>query len=239
MSEDRVKWLISVNAGRRHKWVLEQLAKIPKGETILDAGAGTQPYKPQCSHLLYTSQDFNQYDGKGDGKGLQNGIFDIISDIVSDIVEIPVADESFDNVLCTEVFEHVPDPVRALKELTRIVKPGGRIIITAPFCSLTHFAPYHFCDGFNRYFWKKWLSDFGFQITDLVANGNFFDYLAQEVDRIDHMIKQYCPGHKKCDPSAVDSILATLKSASSKTTDAGEMLTFAYFIVAEKKNGND
>jgi len=57
-------------------------------------------------------------------------------DIVSDITSISVDDESFDCILCTEVLEHVPDAVAAIREFSRILKPGGILIITAPFCTL-------------------------------------------------------------------------------------------------------
>lgn len=64
--------------------------------------------------------------------------------ILSDITTILELDASFDAVKCIEVFEHIPEPVKAVKEFSRILKPGGILILTAPFCSLTHFAPYYF-----------------------------------------------------------------------------------------------
>jgi ubiquinone/menaquinone biosynthesis C-methylase UbiE len=77
-------------------------------------------------------------------------------DIVSDITSIPLPDNSVDAILYTEVFEHIPDAISALKEFNRLLKPGGTMLITAPFCSLTHFAPYHFC-GYSRYWYKHHL----------------------------------------------------------------------------------
>ena len=76
----------------------------------------------------YTAQDFSQYDGKQNNIGLHNleWTYDSI-DIVSDITDIPVKDNSFEAVLCTEVLEHVPDPNRALQELVRVTSVGGGI----------------------------------------------------------------------------------------------------------------
>ncbi len=80
-------------------------------------------------------------------------------DIVSDITSIPLPDASVDAIMCTEVFEHIPDPIAAVKEFGRLVKPGGYLLITAPFASLTHFAPYHFASGLSRFFYEKHLPD--------------------------------------------------------------------------------
>ena len=61
----------------------------------------------------------------------------------------------------------LPEPVKAIKEFARLLKSSGHIIITAPFCSLTHFALYHFHTGFNRYFYEKHLPDNGFEIGQI------------------------------------------------------------------------
>jgi SAM-dependent methyltransferase len=44
----------------RINWVLQQLKGLPKGASILDAGAGERVFKNHCSHLEYVSQDFAQ-----------------------------------------------------------------------------------------------------------------------------------------------------------------------------------
>ena len=144
----------------REIWLQETLKKIPKDSRILDAGAGELKYKHFCSHLDYVSQDFAQYDGKGDGRGLHKGSWNQNSlDIISDITAIPEPDASFDAIICKDVFEHIPEPIKAIQEFARLLKRGGLLILTAPFCSLTHFAPYHFHTGFNRYFYEKHLPD--------------------------------------------------------------------------------
>ncbi|MER3422335.1 MAG: SAM-dependent methyltransferase, partial [Nitrospiraceae bacterium] len=45
--------------------------------------------------------------------------------------------------------------------------------------------------GFNRYFYEKHLPEFGFEIVEVTANGNFFEYAAQEIRRIPEMSKSY------------------------------------------------
>jgi SAM-dependent methyltransferase len=180
------------NLSTREAWLEKALGAIPPGSRILDAGAGECQYRRFCTHLDYVSQDFAQYEGGEGHGGLQTGTWDTSKiDIVSDITEIPVPSGSFDAVMCVEVLEHVPDPVRAVRELVRLLRPGGTLVITAPFNSLTHFAPYHFATGFNRYFYEKLLDEEGCEILELSWNGNYFEGLAQELRRLDSVGRQY------------------------------------------------
>jgi SAM-dependent methyltransferase len=45
---------------------------------------------------------------------------------------LPFADQSFDAVLCLETIEHLPDAARSAKEMMRILRPGGQVMITTP-----------------------------------------------------------------------------------------------------------
>ena len=146
--KNKIKKLSFINCGRNNKatrdlWLEKTLSDIPKKSKILDVGAGELRYKKYCKHLEYVSQDFGQYDGKGDSKGLQTEKWDNSKlDIISDITNIPVSDASFDAIMCIEVFEHIPDPIKAIKEFSRILKQGGGAnfdcsnLLTYPFCSI-------------------------------------------------------------------------------------------------------
>jgi SAM-dependent methyltransferase len=176
----------------RIDWIEEALSLIPAGKRILDAGAGELQFKKFCSHLEYVSQDFTQYDGTGNGIGLQPGKWDTSKiDIVSDICSIPEPDNSFDVILCVEVFEHIPDPVAAIVEFNRLLQKDGLLIITAPFYSLTHFAPYHFYTGFNQNFYKTHLKKNGFYNIETIANGSYYECMGSELRRIDEVGQKY------------------------------------------------
>lgn len=169
---------------KRKIWVAKQLGNLPKNSTILDAGAGECQYKCYCTHLKYTSQDFNQYEGLGDGKGIQTGKRDVSKiDVVSDIVNMPLKSRNFDTVMCVEVFEHLPRPLDALKEISRVTKKGGTLILTAPFASLTHYSPFFFYSGFSENFYKENLPKYNFKIEQIFTYGNYFDFITFELIR--------------------------------------------------------
>ncbi|MBU4289008.1 MAG: class I SAM-dependent methyltransferase [Proteobacteria bacterium] len=224
------------NQFNRELWLEKTLKQIPAGSRILDAGAGEQAYKRFCTHLNYVAQDFAKYNGKGNNSGLQMGNWDQSNlDIISDITAIPEPDASFDAIMCVEVFEHLPEPIKAIQEFARLLKAGGHLILTAPFCSLTHFAPYHFYTGYNRYFYETHLPANGFKILNLQENGNYFEYLAQEVGRIPWMAERYTGRHPSLFESLIMKLcLYMLERFSKKDKGSSEMLHFGCHVLAVK-----
>ena len=227
------------NESTRNEWVRERLLALPKGLRLLDAGAGEQQYRPYCEHLDYVSQDFGQYDGEGDQTGLQVGSWDNTGlDIVCDITAIPEPDASFDVVLCTEVFEHLPDPLAAIREFSRLLRPGGQLIVTAPFCSMTHFSPYHFSTGFNRYYYETHLPANGLDVVELTPNGNYFEYLAQELIRLPEVARRYADQSPSwLDGQARKRLIGLLQGLTDRDIGSSELMCFGYHVLARKRDG--
>ncbi|MBE7734533.1 class I SAM-dependent methyltransferase [Devosia faecipullorum] len=195
------------NKAFRLNWVQGRIAELPGGSSLLDVGAGEGIYRPYAAHLEYLAQDLAEYDGKGNGKGLQTDSWDTSSiDIKCDLLDIP-EDRRFDAVLCSEVLEHVPDPVAALTKISRLVKPGGVLILSAPFISMTHFAPYHYATGFSRYFYEFHLNKLGYEIVRIDPNGNYFDLVGQEVFTAVDVAKNYRSSPRSIVTKIVDRVL--------------------------------
>lgn len=152
------------DASRRDEFVRAEAAKLPPGSRILDAGAGASKYQPLFSHCKYESQDFCQYEG-------ELVKYSRPIDHVCEITKIPLPDQSFDAILCTEVLEHVPNPMAVLAEFARLLKPGGKLLLTTPLGSWLHMEPYHYYGGYTPYWFEHWLPQHGLRLESLVPQG--------------------------------------------------------------------
>jgi len=163
------------NVVNRDVWITEQARLIPDGSRVLDAGSGSCPYRGCFAHCDYKAQDFTSLQG-GQLSGGEYGEIDYICDIAA----IPVNDASFDVILCSEVLEHLPEPIKVIQEFARILKPGGKVIITAPLGSGIHQEPYHFYGGYTPFWYEKFLTEFGFESINVEENAGSLRACGQE-----------------------------------------------------------
>src|SRR3954447_5139704 len=103
------------------RYLLEALERAfaelpPDTRDIVDVYCGTRPY-----------DDLLPAGAKSTGMDLTN--FAGVADVVSDRF-LPFEDESFDVLICTEAFYYVEDPAAAVAEIARVLRPGGRVILT-------------------------------------------------------------------------------------------------------------
>jgi SAM-dependent methyltransferase len=168
----------------RECFVEEKLSKLPSNTLLLDAGCGSQSFKKFCGHLNYRAQDFGKY--KGDLKETFNVKPEYTYgdlDYVGDIWNIDERDSTFDNILCTEVFEHIPYPIETVKEFRRLLKKNGKLILTAPCNSLRHMDPYYFYSGFSDRWYEKILNESGFEIISISPVGDHYRWVSTELLR--------------------------------------------------------
>jgi ubiquinone/menaquinone biosynthesis C-methylase UbiE len=100
--------------------------------------------------------------------------YNINAAIKADIHNTKLDDNSFDTIICTQVFEHIPDPFAAIKEIKRILKPGGVAIVTAPFSYPYHLDP----KDYFRYTEQGLSSLFRNNDFEIVKNGKYGGVLA-------------------------------------------------------------
>ncbi len=168
----------------RDRWVARQARSLPAGSRVLDVGAGPCRYRPLFAHCDYKTQDFMQHEGSTVGPLADKGQWGYGQiDYFSDVMQIPVTDGFFDAVLCTEVLEHVPEPIRVVRELSRILRGGGRLFLTAPLGSGLHQEPHHYYGGYTPYWYHRFLDEAGFEQITVTPNGGFFKHYGQESQR--------------------------------------------------------
>ena len=104
-------------------------------DSLLDLGAGAKPYAPLYEPHFQRCVAVDVPHSLHDVSGV---------DAFASADALPYGDESFDCVLCTEVVEHCPDPLAVFKEIHRVLKPGGRALVTTPFLVPLHEMPYDY-----------------------------------------------------------------------------------------------
>ena len=102
-------------------------ARLPHGYRLLDVGCGVKPYYP---FFADGASEFVGVDVDNPGADLEGAA-----------ESLPVPDASFDLVLCTQVLEHTNEPARAVRELRRVVAPGGRVLASTHGVQVYHPAP--------------------------------------------------------------------------------------------------
>lgn len=156
----------------RDEWIEKIARETPSGSRVIDVSAGNRPYKRLFNHCQYFSHEFEDNEKICDifrGETVKPN-----HDYTGDITNLLIESETFDLVLCTEVFEHVPEPIEAMKELVRICKKGGKIAVTAPFTSGSHQQPFHFYAGFSPEFYEYLAKKFNLKINKIDSQGDFF-----------------------------------------------------------------
>ncbi|MFZ4400517.1 MAG: class I SAM-dependent methyltransferase [Bacteroidales bacterium] len=109
----------------------KELSKVEGN--VIDVGCGDSPYKHLLGgNAIYTGLDYNQ------SSEFNYKRTDVI---YFDGNKFPFANESFDFVLCTEVLEHIPEPYKFIDEVYRILKFGGKALITVPWSARYHYIP--------------------------------------------------------------------------------------------------
>ncbi len=223
----------------RDTWVITKLSEIESGKTILDAGAGEMKYAKYCEHLKYIAQDFGKYDPQEEHRGFQMTKWDTSAcNIICDIIDMPLEKETVDVIMCTEVFEHIKNPVLALKEFNRVLKTDGILLLTAPVCSLTHMAPYYYYNGFSLYWYRDHLRENGFEIIEIKEYGNYFKFLCQEMLRIQAIAEKYC-GYQlqEEDYECIYKNMSLLSKLANMDQGSNEILCFGYMTLAKKVEG--
>ncbi len=97
------------------RWLEAEAREAGRGVRVLDVGCGVKPYYP---FFAANAAAYVGVDVPGNP----------VADLEGFVEALPVADGSFDVVLCVQVLEHCQDPVAAVRELRRVTAPGGRVL---------------------------------------------------------------------------------------------------------------
>jgi SAM-dependent methyltransferase len=147
---------------------IEKYAPELRGR-LLDFGCGSKPYKDLFSVEEYIGVDFINEGHPHDDEQI---------DVYYDGKTIPFPDNSFDSILASEVFEHVFNLPEILSELNRVLKTGGKILITCPFLWKEHELPHGYA-RYTLYALRDLLEKNNFKVELIDKSGNFVQVIFQ------------------------------------------------------------
>jgi SAM-dependent methyltransferase len=114
------------------RWLFSRLIGrfgLPRDARILDIGTSTGTNLRMLRELGYTRSEGLDASEEAVRWCAEKGYGKVTR---GDVCALPFADETFDCVLATDIIEHVDDDVTALREIRRVLKPDGRVLITVP-----------------------------------------------------------------------------------------------------------
>lgn len=139
--------------------------------TLLDVGCGYMPYR----ELILSSGKVDCYIGLDLEK---NDNYSNKPELTWDGTKIPLDDNSVDCAMATELFEHCPEPEAVMKEICRVLCPGGILFFTVPFLWPLHDVP-HDQYRYTPFALERHLKNSGFQDIRILPLGGWDKCLAQ------------------------------------------------------------
>jgi SAM-dependent methyltransferase len=139
---------------------------------LLDVGCGKMPYRSYFPNI-------GRYSGID--KGIPDSIPANSEFVAGDILSLPFKDEEFEVVLLTQVIEHVPEPLLLLREIHRVLRRNGALILTAPQMGRLHGEPNDFY-RFTKYGLSYLLDKQGFAIKHIDTHGGIWRALGSHLN---------------------------------------------------------
>ena len=149
-------------------------SNLNPGTSILDAGAGECVYKIFFKHCEYKSIDLAIGEQKWNYRHL---------DYIAPLDNMPIKDETFYAVLCTQSLEHLQNPLGSVKEIYRVLQVGGYLFLTAPMAHNEHQIPHDYF-RYTSYGLEYICRAAGFREIKITSFGGMFVRWAYELPRM-------------------------------------------------------
>lgn len=146
-------------------------ADLQPGAWVLDAGAGEGGHAKYFTGQRYVALDL----GVGDASWNYGQL-----DTIGDLTALPFSDASFDAAINIVTLEHICEPGTALKEVYRVLRPGGRLLLVAPHEWEVHQSPHDYF-RYTRHGLGYLFEKAGFTESAVTAVGGYFRLLSRRL----------------------------------------------------------
>ena len=197
-----------------------------------DLGCGFGPYRSYFRQATYIGLDFPAASPAEAGA----------AEVYGDLLALPFRDASLDAVLCTQVLEHVPDPGRAMGEIARVLKPGGRLLLSGPFFYPLHDEPRDYY-RYSPHGFEALLEGAGLAPVKIEAQGGFVAlageffnlFLVHQVARLLAIGRLgRAAGLALAAPVLMVSVVVNLVALALSPLDRERRFVMNYFVLAER-----
>ncbi len=141
---------------------------------MLDVGCGDRPYERMFTGVTHYVGIEHPGPAVNVEEELRTSFARAVGivDIWGDAATLPFPDATFDSCFCAEVLEHVPDPDEVVREVHRVLRPGGIALFTVPFAGELHATPFDF-RRYTSFGIRRLLEDAGLEVDEVAPRGNF------------------------------------------------------------------
>lgn len=190
---------------------------------FIDIGCGDMPYRSLVSKKV------TQYDSLDIEKRAPGVKY------LADVQDMRmIGDDIYDSALCLEVLEHVRNPFEAVSEMHRILKRGGKVIVSVPHISRLHEEPHDYF-RFTRYGIQNIFEKSGFKVISIEPCGGIFCFLAHQVSTVLLCMVWHVPILKRIAYCLNKWLIVKGAYFLDTVFDRGKVFAMGYVCVAEKE----
>lgn len=190
---------------------------------LIDLGCGKAPllgaYETRCSSIVLADWANSAH---------ENLLLDVVIDLNKPLMALDSS--SFDVVLLSDVLEHICEPAALMAEISRILKPGGRLLLNVPFAYWIHEAPHDYY-RYTRYALERFARESGLEVLELAPLGGWIEVMA------DMWAKMLARTKIAILPALIHQVAIRFHRTSvgqRVAARSGEVLPLGYAMVAQK-----
>jgi SAM-dependent methyltransferase len=142
---------------------------------------------------------------------------------------IPYPDGSFDTILLSDVLEHLPEPMNCWREMSRVLAPGGKVLLNVPFYYQLHEEPHDYY-RYTEFALRRFAENSGFEVVHLEPIAGAVEVLADLVAKL--LVRSSLPGARAVQSLAWNFARSGIGSRVAQRT--GKRFPLGYFMIAQK-----